>query len=115
MMVASRAGVARLGLEPERMQRISALYLHKLSLGSVDQPQRRHRTLRDRLDHAVTVGFRAFAVVNQDVPVVAHLENVVGDRLADPVPCALVEIDLYAHGFSYRTNAIRNVDVTDLA
>jgi hypothetical protein len=39
--------------------------------------------------------------MDQHGAVVLHLEHVVGDRLADPVPCALVEVDFDPHGDSY--------------
>src|SRR5689334_7326245 len=72
---------------------------------SISQPQSRCGRLCYRLLHARTVRFRALAVVNQHGAVALHLEHVIGDRFADPVSRALVEVHFDPHDASYWTNA----------
>ena len=50
--------------------------------------------------HAVAVGLRPFVLVDPHGAVVLHLEHVLGDRFADAVSCALVEVDFDPHGHS---------------
>ena len=66
----------------------------------VHQPQSRCGALGYGLLHAVAVGFRPFVLVDPHGAVVLHLEHVLGDRFADPVSCALVEVDFDPHGHS---------------
>src|SRR4051812_8589704 len=72
---------------------------------SVGQPKRRRGTLSDSLLHPVEVVIGSVRVVDDDAALVGHLEDVLGDRLADPVSRAPVEVDVYVHAGPYRTTA----------
>src|SRR6267142_1368647 len=67
---------------------------------SVGQAQRRCGALRYCLLHSNAVGFRSLVVVDQHDAVVLHREHILGNRLADAVSCALVEVDFNAHDAS---------------
>jgi hypothetical protein len=68
---------------------------------SVDYLQSRSGALRYGLLHPLAVGLRSLIVVDQHDAVVLHLEHVLGDRFADAVPRALIEIDFNPHDGSY--------------
>src|SRR5690606_5685647 len=55
------------------------------------------RALGDGLLHPLPVGLRAFRLDDPHHPVVADLEHIVGDRLADAVAGADRQIDLDSH------------------
>ena len=64
----------------------------------LEQSQRCGWALRDGLVELGVIQRGGVFVVDDDAAVVLNLEDVLGDRLADAVAGALVEVDFYVHG-----------------
>lgn len=65
--------------------------------GSVEQPESCGRALGDGADHPVAVGFGPFGAGDDHRSVLVHLEDVLGDRLADAVAGTPGQIDVDPH------------------
>ena len=89
--------------------------LAALASALVHQPQSRCGALGYGLLHAIAVGLRPFVLMDQHGAVVLHLEHVLGDRLADAVSGALVEVDFDPHDHSYWTMGRKAFDAVDEA
>lgn len=73
------------------------LECHFAATGLLDEPQSGRGALGDGLLYPLAVGLRPLDAVDLHDAVLCHLEHVLGDRFADAVPGALVEIDFDAH------------------
>jgi hypothetical protein len=84
-------------LNPPHGETIDARRPLRVAACSVGEAQCGDRTLGDGLLHAIAVRFGPLVVVDRDDAVILYLEDVVGDRFADPVARALVQIDFHLH------------------
>lgn len=69
-----------------------------------DKKQGAGRALRDGLLHPRAIGFGALGLVDDDGSVVLHLEDLLGDRLADAVSGALGKLDFDSHALRSRSS-----------